>query len=99
MAEFTDVMCKAYTICKSVRSCRKCALHCTGEYEGCMICADEQPENYDKLEKIIMDWKPKPMKVYPTWTEWIREMNIRVFEPIPADIAEKLGIEPKEGAC
>lgn len=54
-----------------------------------------------------------PEPVYPTWWEWlynigavarklkpdVAEMVIDtgLLEPIPADIARKLGIEPKEG--
>lgn len=48
-----------------------------------------------------------PEPVYPTWVEWFREMGVVspkqeyfhdwLLKPIPADIAQKLGIEPKEG--
>ena len=50
--------------------------------------------------------------VYPTWWEWLENMGIvskaksesskffdttRMYDNIPADIAQKLGIEPREG--
>lgn len=54
-----------------------------------------------------------PEPVYPTWWEWLASIgavtrkvkpdvaatliDTGVLDPIPADIAQKLGIEPKEG--
>ena len=60
------------------------------------------------IEKEVMAWaKEHPRPVYPTWFEWLKSVGALPTEqtichrgleqPIPADIAEKLGIEPKEG--
>lgn len=54
-----------------------------------------------------------PEPVYPTWGEWLMQFDVmgrtcqdmpnpyfakdKAASPIPADIAQKLGIEPKEG--
>ena len=54
-----------------------------------------------------------PEPVYPTWGEWLMQLGVigRTFQdmpnpyfaeakaasPIPADIAQKLGLQPKEG--
>ncbi len=54
-----------------------------------------------------------PQPVFPTWGEWLNEQGVvikiidngaliyepdaKTQQPIPADIAQKLGIEPKEG--
>lgn len=39
-------------------------------------------------------------EVYPTWENWLTTLGVQSFNelsnPIPADIAQKLGIEPKE---
>ena len=64
-----------------------------------------------QLEEIVTDWAAEnPEPVYPTWWTWL--INEGVIEKgstytgafdqlkmksIPSDIAEKLGIEPKEG--
>jgi hypothetical protein len=60
-------------------------------------------------EKVIAKWAAEnPEPVYPTWVEWLAANKVIVpielwdafkvsSQPIPADIAEKLGIEPKEG--
>ena len=46
-----------------------------------------------------MEWaEAHPEPEYPTWVEWFNSMGgVDCGEPIPADIAEKLGIKPKEG--
>lgn len=59
---------------------------------------------YD-LEGEIKKWKAEhPVPVYPTWYRWLTMMGavtssddlwMDLQQPIPADIAEKLGIEPK----
>ena len=64
-----------------------------------------------QLEEIVMQWAAEhPEPVYPTWYEYVWS-QLAKKEPIsdhdlatwmennriPADIAQKLGIEPKEG--
>jgi hypothetical protein len=70
----------------------------------CRKVAFEQPE---VTEKTVMDWAAEHPVVYPTWEEWLSDKYNLAYnddfrlamsrEPIPADIAEPLGIEPKEG--
>jgi hypothetical protein len=59
-----------------------------------------------------MQWAAEhPEPQYPTWWEWLENMGIvskaksecskffdttRMYDNIPADIAQKFGIEPKE---
>ena len=57
--------------------------------------------------KMKQYWEPQ----YPTWGEWLMSISVisglfpkgaidalgNLKQPIPADMAEKLGIEPKEG--
>ena len=61
----------------------------------------------EKAAAIIEKWAEKNTEpVYPSWVEWFRQMKMippeqKCFhtwlsEPIPASIAQKLGIEPKE---
>ena len=58
-----------------------------------------------------MQWAAEhPDPVYPTWGEWLVKMGVAEIgsgmlgiqpaiaeQPIPADIAGKLGVKPKEG--
>lgn len=62
------------------------------------------------LEDVVMKWAEEhPEPVYPTFREWLISIGIigqmsthsviadkLAMTPIPADIAEKLGIEPNE---
>jgi hypothetical protein len=63
-----------------------------------------------QVEAIIMVWAAEhPEPVYPIWAEWLKKHGIigidngrpyvsqRAYDNIPTDIAQKLGIEPKEG--
>ena len=65
---------------------------------------------FERLEKAITVWAAEhPTPVYPTWVEWLAGVGLiisstdhyafnftKAKDPIPADIAQKLGIEPKE---
>lgn len=71
---------------------------------------DLSQEAVAQVEDIVMTWAaehPEPM--YPTWGEWLMEIgilkgnkatgfSINYDVHIPADIVEKLGLKPKEGA-
>lgn len=96
-------------------STRMCNCECCGD---CPVGADNNGVdidcsklrlyNPDVYAELVMKWaKENPEKVYPTWKEWLIEMDVvrpayykDIFEirndSIPADIAEKLGLEPKE---
>lgn len=107
MAEFGNVMVGYTRMCKYMnQECyeRRCPLaykaFCTKP-----ICAYTQ-EDIQEAEEIIAKWVAEhPEPVYPTWLEWFKQQNIwrkdtdnpalNLYNPIPADIAEKLGIEPK----
>jgi len=64
--------------------------------------------NAEFIERDVMQWAAEHSEpVYPTWFEWLKSVGTLPMEqtmchrgleqPIPADIAQKLGIEPKEG--
>ena len=107
MAEFSKVMCQWRRFCKSHNNCGEC------EFDGKGICGDAHLTDipYADIELRIMAWAEEhPEPVYPTWRDLFEIMgaNIRcdgtvqfqlfaADKPIPADIAQKLGIEPKEG--
>ena len=71
------------------------------------VCVDMLTDSdIDRLEKSVVEWaKEFPEPVYPTWGQYFRRYygleyckgHEMLLENIPADIAKKLGIEPKEG--
>lgn len=113
MAEFQDVMrqwgryCKGYTENHN-DDCSGCPFEING---SCNSYAKDNAQYAEQIEKHIMAWAAEhPEPVYPTWGEWLQEIGVAEVgsgmlsihpataeQPIPADIAQKLGIEPKEG--
>ena len=107
MADFVTVMSQFMRLCDSYENCDNCPV-CQAGFN----CACDN-QGYSKtgaaeLEYIIMAWVAEhPERVYPTWEEWLSDKYNLAYnddfrlamsrEHIPADIAEKLGIEPKEG--
>ena len=84
------------------------------EYNGCDAIFTKWAETMDwgKFEKNVEQWADEhPGPVYPTWLEWLhKQLPVMVGQDdhgailelvrnrMPADIAQKLGIKPKEGA-
>ena len=104
MAEFQKVMEQWRRFCKSHDNCGEC------EFDGRGICGEAHMSDvpYSDMELRIMAWAAEhPEPVYPTWGEYIKSitgldhvevngMRLALTRTIPADIAQKLGIEPKE---
>ena len=110
MAEFQEIakhwkrMCKKYW---SSTTCHGCPIAENEKaYEACAsIDLDIQ-----KMEECVMSWAVEhPEPVYPTWGKWLEDIGVAQVgsgilsihpaiaeQPIPADIAQKLGLEPKE---
>ena len=101
MASFQDTMKQWRRICKAQNSCGLCPL-----YVCCVFDPDARTNtNIATLEELIVQWAAEhPEPVYPTWGEYLFSTIYRqglsfaqiMTEPIPAEIAQKLGIEPKE---
>lgn len=109
MAEFAWVMKQWRRMCDSMQGgiakCDGCPL-CK------VLCQYKPNEkvNFAEAEKIIADWAAEhPEPRYPTFGEWLcdigeltgcgdaKEAMRRLFsDAIPAELAEKLEIEPKE---
>ena len=104
--EFVEVMKQWRRMCKD-RSCESCNLK-----GSCDIDPDSRTDDdIRKIDTKVKIWAAEnPEPVYPTWWTWL--INEGVIEKgstytgafdqlkmksIPADMAEKLGIEPKEG--
>lgn len=108
MAEFQEVMRKFDRMCKAHAGCVDCPLAIKGPVETkCSTSSFVEEPEY--IEREIMSWAAEhPEPVYPTWREYLMDLilpnspsgNFATFlleQHIPADIAQKLGIEPKEG--
>lgn len=88
--------------------CPICANPVCGELKD---ARDEQIARAETAIMVWAAEHPEP--VYPTWGEWLMQIGVmgrtpqdmpnpyfvmaKVASPIPSDIAQKLGIEPKEG--
>ena len=106
MAEFQEVikqfkrMCWYYSRDKVQKSCPMCTSYPNCNIGQCRKIAFEQAAHF---AATVMWWaKEHPEPVYPTWYEWLTSIYPAAWaliadKPIPADIAKKLGIEPKEG--
>ena len=58
-----------------------------------------KPEDVAEVERVVTRWAEEHPVVYPTWYEWLTSVYPAAWaliadKPIPADIAQKLGIEP-----
>lgn len=88
-------------------NCNLCSLECNVEYPKNQNYFDGKI-----IEGIVLEWAAEhPEPVYPTWEEWLITQGVikenpsggvgwpapKLFERIPADIAQKLGIDTKEG--
>lgn len=104
MADFVQTMkdwrrmCKYYDEKNGNNSCDFCPLNgCNAIYE------DDGNTDYSDIEEKVAAWAAEHPVVYPTWAEYLMHVYQDVSyarilgETIPADIAEKLGIEPEEG--
>ena len=108
MSDFVQTMKDWRRMCKAIggTSCEGCELHidgndCIAVYEGDM--------DYAHVEKVVTKWAQEHKEpVYPTWMEWLianvpgtdadsiyAAVQVLNRTHIPADIAQKLGIEPK----
>ena len=102
-------MCNAIGQEDEYTACDKCDLRdfgCPAIYEKECNSAD-----WKHVERVVAKWAAEnPEPVYPTWAEWLETVGVvdvnqdkgfilmkpEVKNHIPADIAQKFGIEPKE---
>lgn len=94
--------------CPGVGWCKGCSLQGL-----CVIDTEVKDSTDSELSVIgdkIQAWAAEhPEPVYSTWAEWLDSMEVvvngvnavmmrpKMLNPIPANIAEKLGLQPKEG--
>ena len=104
-------MCRVYTT-DDESCCNGCPVVDFREHGCGAVFQMEDSIDWGRYEGAIREWAAEhPEPVYPTWLEWLEQKGIikvysnsmmvktelPIYEPIPADLAQKLGIEPKEG--
>lgn len=105
MSEFSEVVKQLGRICASnFGECDICDLSpfCPSKTSLDKYAKSGRAE---RLEEMVMKWAAEHPVVYPTWYKYLSDyyraafgdMSVINKQPIPADIAQKLGIEPKEG--
>lgn len=111
---FQEVMRQFDRMCKAHAGCVDCPLAIKGTIKTkCSISSFVDESEYVMRE--IMTWAAEHPVVYPTWWEWLFSIGAvtrkvqpdvaamligtGLLDPIPADLAQKLGIEPKEEPC
>ena len=106
MAEYNEVIKQFKRMCKSVTPMKCTRGECPMGCENIGQCRKVAFERPAKFEEQVMTWAVEhPEPVYPTWGQYFRRYygleyckgHEMLLENIPADIAQKLGIEPKEG--
>ena len=109
MAEYNEVikqfkrMCWYFSRDKMQKSCPMCTSYPNCNIGQCRKFAFEKPD----FEATVMRWAAEHPVVYPTWREYLMSLimpygtgdwsTLLLEHRISADIASKLGIQPKEG--
>ena len=110
MAEFQEVMRQFGRMCGSFKGCGECPL-AKSDIEGIYMCENGITAfDYEAAEPLILRWAAEhPEPVYETWLKFIKRFETGKPKSdkdfiywmgttsIPAEIAQKLGIEPNEG--
>ena len=108
MSEFVQTMkdwrrmCKAFTT-DDDSCCEGCPVVDLHEHGCGAIFEMEDSTDWERYEGQIREWAAEnPEPVYPSWYEYLTDIypatwNMIKDKPIPADIAQKLGIKLKEG--
>jgi len=104
VAEFIEVARAKRRMCNAhKKKCSECKLQGNCSLLNVFAYNDNEVK---KLENEVISWAAEhPEPVYPTWGQYFRRYygleyckgHEMLLENIPADIAQKLGIELKEG--
>ena len=110
---FQEVMAHFQRMCKYYQRKQECPMACPMNGVNISQCRKVAFEEPKETEEIVMAWAAEHPVVYPTWWEWLASIgavtrkvtpdaastliDTGVLDPIPADMAQKLGLQPKEG--
>ena len=110
MADFAETMRNWKKMCDTIAKahsndpCENCPLIATTDHGCGAIYEMPKDMDWDYRAWVINKWALENPVVYPTWREYLCDLynddmnrsGVMIDRNIPADIAEKLGIEPKE---
>ena len=102
MAEFSELVRTKKRVCAKYKkdNCFGCPI--SGILCGIISISSYSDLEFKEFEDALMAWAAEhPAPKYPTWMEYLFTIYDTVWPQIatmeiPDDIAEKLGIEPKE---
>ena len=111
MAEFQEVMRQLNRMCSYYPNCKDSGCPLFGECGNIGSHSSNAKQSMRIEERVMAWAAEHPEPVYPTWAEYLvgigvipheirletadALMDTHLLKPIPADIAKKLGIEPK----
>ena len=96
-------MCNAFVKQYNNDCCKYCRLD---HLKSCGAIWEIEKGTYGNIDETVEAWAAEnPEPQYPTWLQWLTEQGVisaggqwnKAFDPIPADIAKKLGLKPKGG--
>lgn len=102
-------MCNAFVKQYDNDCCKYCPLD---HYKSCGAIWEIEEDTHSNIAETVDAWaEENPGPQYPTWAEWLMSIGVingahphgaidalgNLKQPIPADIAEKLGLKPKGG--
>lgn len=103
-------MCKTFTTDDDESCCEGCPIMALAiDEHGCDAIFSEWADkaDWEEVEDVIETWAAEhPEPVYPSWYRWlimmgaigsVEDLFSDLQREIPADIAQKLGLQPKEG--
>ena len=101
MAEFTEVMRQAKRMCAAnggMCGASNCPLD---NGDACRLLPDHDGEDYNELERIIMDWAAEhPEPVYPNWEDgWRQIFPNGIDTPCPSEYDAKYGHDCLKLSC
>ena len=109
MAEFSELVRIKKRLCIKYKSsgCIGCPINGSmGNLCGIISISGYSDNKFMELEEALLSWAAEhPEPVYPSYLEvfwwghkktWAEIKDV-LASPIPADIAQKLGLQPKEG--
>ena len=105
---FQEVMKQFDRMCWYYQQKRECPMACPMKGMNISQCRKIAFEEPKVAEQTVMQWAAEhPKPVYPTWAEYLTSIGVYpkgwemyqtpLKSEIPADIAQKLGLKPKEG--
>lgn len=112
VAKELERMCNTYHTVSGKCGTDECPLYCEDLcYAQAMVMVHVHSDDACILEKVVMAWAAEhPEPVYPSIAKCLEQFGIiirrdgsleadffKAHEPMSADLAEKLGVKPKEG--